>query len=71
MPTEGVTKRMYDSNPQKEKLDRLNRAVDELNKKFGRGTVHLAAAQIGKWKMKREMMSPRYTTRIGEVIEVH
>lgn len=70
MPTEGITSRLYDSNPQKEKLDRLNCAVDELNKKFGRGTVHLAAARIGKWKMRRELMSPRYTTRIGEIIEL-
>lgn len=71
MPTEGITNRLYDSNPQKEKLDRLNRALDELNKKFGRGTVHLAAAKTGKWKMRRELMSPRYTTRIGEIIELH
>lgn len=71
IPTKGVTRRMYDTNPQKEKLDRLNRAMDEINQKFGRGTVHLATAKIGKWKMKREMMSPRYTTRIDEVIKVY
>jgi DNA polymerase V len=70
MPTEGITKRMYDATPEKEKLDRLNRAVDDLNRKFGRGTVHLAAARVGKWKMRREMMSPRYTTRIDEVLKV-
>ena len=68
MPTEGITQRMYDSNPEKERLDRLNRAMDEINRKFGKGTVHLAAAQIGKWKMRRELMSPRYTTRLGEVV---
>lgn len=71
MPTEGVTKRMYDWNPEKEKLDSLNRVIDEINKKFGRGTIHLAAAKVGKWKMKREMMSPRYTTRINEIIKIH
>jgi DNA polymerase V len=70
MPTEGVTKRLYDSNPQKEKLDRLNRAMDEINGKFGRGTVHLATVKVGKWKMRRELMSPRYTTRIDEVVRL-
>lgn len=71
MPREGITQRMYDWSPEKEKLDRLNRAIDELNRKFGRGTVHLAAAKVGKWKMKREMMSPRYTTRLDEVLKIH
>lgn len=71
MPADGVTQRLYDWNPQKEKLDKLNRAIDELNKKFGSGTVHLAAAKTGKWKPKRTMMSPRYTTRIDEVIKIY
>jgi hypothetical protein len=45
-----------------ERLEKLQRAMDAINKRFGRGTVHFAAAKAGKWQMKREMMSHRCTT---------
>lgn len=70
IPNEGITSRLFDTDPQKEKLDRINKAMDEINKKFGRHTVHLASARKGEWQMKRERLSPRYTTRIGEIIRV-
>ena len=70
IPNEGITGRLYDTDPQKEKLDRINRAMDEINKKFGRHTVHLASAKKGAWQMKRDRLSPRYTTRIGEIIRI-
>ena len=68
LPTEARTNRLYEE--QSEKHEKLNRAIDEINRKFGRGTIHLAAAASGKWQMKREKMSPRYTTRIDEIIRV-
>ncbi len=68
LPAESRTARLYEqTNPKHEKL---NKAIDEINRKFGKGTIHLAAATTGKWRMKREMMSPRYTTRIDEVIRI-
>lgn len=70
IPNEGITSRLYDSDPQKEKLDRINKAMDEINKKFGRHTVHLASARKGAWQMKRERLSPRYTTRMDEIIRI-
>ena len=69
IPGETTTARLYDQpNP---KHERLNRAIDEINRKFGKGTVHLAIAHTGKWQMKRERKSPRYTTRIDEIIQIH
>lgn len=70
MPNEGITNRLYDTDPQKEKLDRVHRAMDEINKKFGRHTIHLAAAKAGAWQMKRDRLSPRYTTRIAEIVRL-
>ena len=68
LPTEARTKRLYEEiNPKHEKL---NKAIDEINRKFGKGTIHLAAATTGCWQMKRERMSPRYTTRLAEVISI-
>jgi DNA polymerase V len=68
IPAEARTARLYENqNPKHEKL---NKVIDEINKKFGKGTVHLAIAHTGKWQMKRERMSPRYTTRIDEVMNI-
>lgn len=42
---------------------RLMQALDRINATWGRGTLRSAAEGIGKgWKMKRERMSPGYTT---------
>ena len=43
---------------------RLMQAMDRINATWGRGTLRSAAEGIGKgWKMKRERMSPGYTSR--------
>ncbi len=68
LPGAAQTNRMYE--PVDPKREKLNKAIDEINRKFGKGTIHLAAATIGKWQMKRNLMSPRYTTRIDEIIKV-
>lgn len=69
IPTEARTNRLYDApDPKREKL---NKAIDEINRKFGKGTVHLAVARTGQWRMKRERMSPRYTTRLDEIMKIN
>jgi len=46
-------------------------ALDELNKKQGRGTLFFAGQGIAQeWQMKREMLSPRYTTRLTDAMVV-
>lgn len=51
--------------------DRLMAMVDEINKREGRGTVRLGRVPaIPAWGMRREMLSPCYTTRWPEVIGV-
>ena len=45
--------------------------VDRNNKSFGQQKIKLAAQDLKRvWKMKQEKLSPRYTTRLDEVIEV-
>ncbi len=45
--------------------------LDHLNAKDGRGTLYFAGQGIQTtWQMKREMLSPRYTTRIQDVLVV-
>ena len=43
----------------------LMAAVDEVNERWGRGTVRAASAGLGSgqaWQMRRELLSPCYTT---------
>jgi DNA polymerase V len=45
--------------------------VDRINQSFGQQKIKLASQDQKRiWKMKQEKLSPRYTTRLDEVIEV-
>lgn len=45
--------------------------LDRLNAKDGRGTPYFARQRIQTaWQMKREMLSPRYTTRYSDLLKV-
>ena len=50
---------------------RRMRAIDELNARFGRGTVGFGTAgERHGWKLRREFISPRYTTVWDELLRV-
>ncbi|WP_039456200.1 Y-family DNA polymerase [Candidatus Jidaibacter acanthamoebae] len=56
------------SHTHKKRSKALMQAVDLLNKKYGRGTIQHAAEGIKKeWKVKAELLSPRYSTRWDEL----
>lgn len=45
--------------------------LDHLNAKVGRGTLYFAGEGIQQqWAMKRDMLSPRYTTRYSDLLRV-
>lgn len=49
----------------------LMKSIDTINMMFGRGTISLASEQQTKsWAMKREFLSPRYTTRWRDIPRV-
>jgi DNA polymerase V len=49
----------------------LMRALDRLNLRYGRDAVSFAAAGCWRpWKMRREFLSPRYTTAWEELLRV-
>lgn len=51
--------------------DRLMSVLDDINGKYGRGTMHTATApRAPDWAMRREMMSRSYTTRIDQLWRV-
>ncbi|WP_373017477.1 Y-family DNA polymerase [Thiomicrorhabdus sp.] len=60
----------YSGNP---KSDRMMQVMDQLNLKMGKGTLSLANSGLQQqthWKMNRNLMSPRYTTRWQELLRV-
>jgi DNA polymerase V len=49
----------------------LMRTLDGINERFGRHAIYGGVQNIGAgWRMRRERMSPRYTTRWSEMLKV-
>ncbi|GAB4359449.1 MAG: Y-family DNA polymerase [Methylohalobius crimeensis] len=44
--------------------DRLMQALDDINRRYGRQTLHYAGEALnGRWRMRQALKSPSYTTR--------
>ena len=53
------------------KHDKAMHCMDLLNKTLGQSKVKLAAQDLDRtWKMKQERLSPRYTTRLSDIIKI-
>ncbi|MDH0312948.1 Y-family DNA polymerase [Klebsiella pasteurii] len=62
---------LFDDNAPRQNSEKLMGILDYLNAKDGRGTMFFAGQGIqAAWQMKREMLSPRYTTRYNDLLEV-
>lgn len=56
------------SNPQHQPLMKV---IDRINRNIGHHKVRLASQDLNRtWKMHQEKLSPRYTTRLDEIIVV-
>lgn len=59
---------LFDDAAPRRNSAELMRVLDHLNAKDGRGTLYFAGQGIQQqWGMKREMLSPRYTTRLSDL----
>ncbi|MBK2568014.1 Y-family DNA polymerase [Klebsiella pneumoniae] len=62
---------LFDDNAPRKNSEKLMEVLDHLNANDGRGTLYFAGQGIQTaWQMKREMLSPRYTTRYSDLILV-
>lgn len=62
---------LFDDNAPRPGSEKLMEVLDHLNAKDGRGTLYFAGQGIQpQWQMKREMLSPRYTTRYSDLLVV-
>ncbi len=57
------------SNPRHEPL---MKAIDRINRSIGHHKVKLASQDLDRtWKMRQEKLSPRYTTRLHEILVIN
>ena len=62
---------LFDERAPRHKSAQLMDALDRINTRVGRGTLYFAGQGIQQeWQMKREMLSPRYTTRYSDLLRV-
>ena len=70
IPQEQIQLSMFDSLDRKKRKN-INIAVDKINSLMGEDKVYLAAqGNSRKWKLKQEKLSPCYTTRFADLLEV-
>ncbi len=49
----------------------IMKTIDYLNKEIGQNKVKFASQDLGRtWKMNQEKLSPRYTTKLNEIIDI-
>ncbi|WET39022.1 translesion error-prone DNA polymerase V subunit UmuC [Citrobacter enshiensis] len=59
---------LFDENAPRPNSEKLMAVLDHLNSKKGGGTLYFAGQGVQQqWQMKREMLSPRYTTRFSDL----
>lgn len=70
VPAAAVQGALFD-RPDTPRSQARRRAVDALNRRFGRDTVSFAAsARRRAWKLRSEFISPRFTTNWDELLQV-
>lgn len=69
-PADGLSMRLF-GDSRFEQSRRLMKAMDEINARFGSGTVRFGVARAGgRWETKFLRRSRRYTTCLDEVLRV-
>jgi len=71
VPQSQVQLSFFDNIVNIEKGHNLMRAIDAVNDRYGRMKVRFAVNGFErKWKLKQESLSPCYTTRINELMQI-
>ena len=58
--------------PEPPEARKLMAVIDEVNRRYGRRGLYFAAQDTGaEWEMRRDRLSPNYTTRMSELLRLH
>ena len=67
-PKEAVQASLFSPAPGESRSDKIMSLMDDINGKWGRGAIRVAAVSAEHpWAMRRERKSPNYTTRWDEL----
>jgi len=70
VPAQLVASTLFDAPDSASSLNRM-KAMDAINRRFGCDTVMLGSSGIKpKWSLRREMLSPCYSTDWNELVRV-
>jgi DNA polymerase V len=70
VPATQVASTLFDAPDSASSQSRM-KAMDAINRRFGRDTVMLGSSGIKpKWALRREMLSPCYSTDWNELVRV-
>ena len=62
---------LFTQNPRYSQQRNLTKAMDKINQKWGKRAVFFASEGINQeWKMKRKILTKRYTTDWKEILEI-
>jgi DNA polymerase V len=67
---------LFEESCDRKERKQLMGAFDSINAKYGRGALHMGVHNPAKtdgfapWEMKREFLSPEYTTRLADIPKV-
>lgn len=71
VPDNAIQRNLF-STTDSEKQKRLMNVVDKLNEGFAKNKLSLAVQGTNKtWNLKQELLSPRYTTKLSDIITIH
>lgn len=73
VPENEIQANLFNTSGYTGKQHDLMECMDAVNARYGKQTMMVAGAGVGdnqSWKMKQEHLSPRYTTRWEELMEV-
>jgi DNA polymerase V len=75
-----IQRGLFDNTEGIERREKLMNCFDGINEKYGKGAIRLGSSSLagepdgGKavpWAMRRDFLSPEYTTRLGDVPKVY
>ena len=69
VPETQVQLSLFD-NLDRDKRREVNSVIDKINRRMGRDKVKLVQGTGRKWRLKQEKLSPCYTTRFTDMLEV-
>ncbi|MCX8502312.1 MAG: Y-family DNA polymerase [Alphaproteobacteria bacterium] len=59
------------ARPEPPEARKLMAVIDEVNRRYGRRGLYFAAQDTGaEWEMRRDRLSPNYTTRMSELLRL-